>query len=333
MAAMMTGPQKTAILCLALGEKFAGEVFKRLDRREIATISKAMMEIETVPKEQVEEVVHEFNDALQVGRDMVTGGPDQVRRLLSKTLDSDTAKYIMETLELDTGPTPFQELSNVSPRILAQILRNEHPQTLALILGHLHPEQAAELLQNLPSGVRAEVLMRLSRLEAVAEDMLIEVDKVLQNQLIAMGGKEGKKVGGITAVAEILNAVDRATEEEVLSEIEEESAQTAEDIRNLMFVFEDIKALDDRAIRELLKEVSNEELTQALKGASEELRDKFFRNLSERAANMIQEDLEIMGPIRLAEVEGAQQNVVKTVRRLEAEGKIAIGRGGGDVFI
>ncbi|MGE4538217.1 flagellar motor switch protein FliG [Desulfovibrio sp. JY] len=329
----MTGPQKTAVLCLALGEKFTGEVFKRLERKEIARISKAMMEMETVPREQVEEVVREFNETMQVGKDMVTGGPEQVRRMLSKTLDADTAKYIMETLELDTGPTPFQELVNVSPRILAQILRNEHPQTLALILGHLHPDQAAELLQNLPSGVRAEVLMRLSKLEAVAEDMLLEVDKVLQNQLIAMGGKEGKKVGGITAVAEILNAVDRATEEEVLSEIEEESAQMAEDIRNLMFVFEDIKGLDDRAIRELLKEVSNEELTQALKGASEELRDKFFKNLSERAATMIQEDLEIMGPIRLAEVEAAQQNVVKTVRRLEVEGKIAIGRGGGDVFI
>ncbi|MHC1712693.1 MAG: flagellar motor switch protein FliG [Solidesulfovibrio sp.] len=329
----MTGPQKTAVLCLALGEKFTGEVFKRLDRKEIARISKAMMDIDTVPKEQVEEVVREFNDTLQLGKEMVTGGPDQVRRMLMKALDSDTAKYIMDTLELDTGPTPFQELGNVSPRILAQILRNEHPQTLALILGHLHPDQAAELLQNLPSGVRAEVLMRLAKLEAVAEDMLMEVDKVLQNQLIAMGGKEGKKVGGITSVAEILNAVDRATEEEVLSEIEEDSAQMAEDIRNLMFVFEDIKALDDRAIRELLKEVSNEELTQALKGASEDLRAKFFKNLSERAATMIQEDLEIMGPIRLAEVESAQQNVVKTVRRLEAEGKIAIGRGGGDVFI
>ena len=230
----MTGPQKTAVLCLALGEKFTGEVFKRLDRREITHISKAMMEMDTIPKEQVEEVVREFNETLQLGKEMVSGGPDQVRRMLAKTLDSDTAKYIMDTLELDTGPTPFQELGNVSPRILAQILRNEHPQTLALILGHLHPDQAAELLQNLPSGVRAEVLMRLSKLEAVAEDMLMEVDKVLQNQLIAMGGKEGKKVGGITAVAEILNAVDRATEEEVLSEIEEESAQMAEDIRNLM---------------------------------------------------------------------------------------------------
>ena len=148
-----------------------------------------------------------------------------------------------------------------------------------------------------------------------------------------MGGKEGKKVGGVPAVAEILNSVDRATEEEVLSEIEEESAQMAEDIRNLMFVFEDIKGMDDRSIRELLKEVSNEELTQALKGASDDLKEKFFKNLSERAATMIREDLEIMGPVRLADVESAQQNVVKTVRRLEAEGKIAIGRGGGDVFI
>jgi len=328
-----TGPQKTAVLCLALGEKFTGEVFKRLDRREIARISKAMLEMETVPKEQVEEVVREFNENMQFGKEMVVGGADQVRQLLGKTLDPDTAKYILDSLEIDTGPTPFQELGNVSPRILAQILRNEHPQTLALILGHLHPDQAAELLQNLPSGVRAEVLMRLSRLEAVAEEMLIEVDKVLQNQLIAMGGKEGKKVGGITSVAEILNAVDRATEEEVLSEIEEESAQMAEDIRNLMFVFEDIKALDDRAIRELLKEVSNEELTQALKGASDELKEKFFKNLSERAATMIQEDLEIMGPVKLSDVESSQQNVVKTVRRLEAEGKIAIGRGGGDVFV
>jgi flagellar motor switch protein FliG len=327
------GPQKTAVVCLALGEKVTSEIFKHLDRREIAKISKAMMEMETVPKEQVEEILREFNETVQYGQEMIIGGSDQVRRMLSKTLDADTAKYILDTLDIDSGPTPFQELGNVSPRILAQILRNEHPQTLALILGHLHQDQAAELLQNLPSGVRAEVLMRLAKLEAVAEDMLMEVDKVLQNQLIAMGGKEGKKVGGITSVAEILNAVDRATEEEVLSEIEEESAQMAEDIRNLMFVFEDIKALDDRAIRELLKEVSNEELTQALKGASDELRDKFFKNLSERAATMIQEDLEIMGPIKLSDVESAQQSVVKTVRRLEAEGKIAIGRGGGDVFI
>ncbi|MDQ7835683.1 MAG: flagellar motor switch protein FliG [Humidesulfovibrio sp.] len=331
--ASFTGPQKTAIVCLALGEKFTAEAFKRMERQEIAAVSKAMLDIDSVSREDVLDVLKEFNDSITYGAEMLMGGADQVKRLLSKALDSETAKYILDTLEISSGPTPFQELSNVSPRILAQILRNEHPQTLALILGHLHPDQAAELLSNLPSGVRAEVLMRLAKLEAVAEEMLHEVDKVLQSQLIAMGGKEGKKVGGINSVAEILNAVDRATEEEVLSEIEEESQQMADDIRNLMFVFEDIKALDDRSLRELLKDISNEELTKALKGASDDLKDKFLKNLSERAAGMIREDLEIMGPVKLSEVEGAQQNIVKTVRRLEAEGRIAISRGGGDEFI
>ncbi len=328
-----TGQQKTAIVLLALGEQFTSEAFKRMERAEIASVSKAMLDTESVPREEVLEVLKEFNEQLAYGAELLVGGPDQVKRLLTKTLDSETAKYILDSLDIDTGPTPFQELENVSPRILAQILRNEHPQTLALILGHLHPDQAAELIQNLPGGVRAEVLMRLAKLEAVAEEMLMEVDKVLQSQLIAIGGKEGKKVGGVASVAEILNAVDRATEEEVLAEIEEESTQMAEDIRNLMFVFEDIRTLDDRSIRELLKEVSNEDLTTALKGASDELKDKFYKNLSERAATMIKEDLEIMGPVKLSEVEGAQQNIVKTVRRLEDEGKIAISRGGGDVFL
>ncbi len=328
-----SGSQKTAILLLALGEKFTSECFKRMDRAEIAQVSRAMLNMESVPKEDVEEVIREYNETLAYGHELLTGGADQVRRLLTKSLDGDTAKYIMDQLNMDSGPAPFRELQNVSPRILAQILRNEHPQTLALILGHLHSEQAAELLSNLPGGMRAEVLMRLAKLEAVAEDMLMEVDKVLQSQLIAMGGKEGKKVGGVGAVAEILNAVDRQTEEEVLSEIEEESAQMAEEIRNLMFVFEDIKSIDDRSIRELLKEISNDELTLALKGASEDLKMKFFKNLSERAATMIKEDLEIMGPVRLADVEGAQQAVVKVVRRMETEGRIVVGRGSGDVFI
>ncbi|GAB6175218.1 flagellar motor switch protein FliG [Desulfobaculum senezii] len=329
----LTGAQKTAILMLAMGEKFTAEVFKRLERADIAQISKAMVEMETIPKEQVEEVLREYHHQLILNAEMLMGGADTVKKLLTRNLDSETAKYILDALDLDSGPAPFRELENVSPRILSQILRNEHPQTLALILGHLHPDQAADLLQALPAGVRPEILMRLARLEAVAEEMLMEVDKVLQSQLIAMGGKEGKKVGGVQAVAEILNAVDRATEEEVLSEIEEESSQMAEDIRNLMFVFEDIKGLDDRSIRELLKEVANEDLTKALKGATEELQEKFFGNLSERAATMIREDLEIMGPVRLSEVEGAQQNIVKIVRRLETEGRIMIGRGGGDVFV
>ncbi len=329
----LTGQEKIAVLLLSMGDKFTSDVFKRMDRQEIATISKAIVNLEPVPKEVVEEVMREFHTALVEGVDMISGGSDILRRMLVKNVDSETAKYIMDTLNLNTGPAPFRELESVSPRLLAQILRNEHPQTLALILGHLHPDQAANLLTNLPAGVRAEILLRLASLEAVPADMLMEVDKVLQSQLIAMGGKEGKKVGGTQAVAEILNAVDRATEEEVLSEIEEDSAQLAEDIRNLMFVFDDCRSLDDKSMREVLKEISNEDLTMALRGASDDLKDKFFKNMSERAANMIREELEFMGPTRLADVETAQQSVVRIVRRLEGEGKVTINRGSSDVFI
>ena len=316
-----------------MGDKFTSEAFKRMERSEITQISKVIMELDAVPKETIEMVLREFHYALVSGQDILTGGEDAVKRLLMKNLDGDTAKYIIDELNLEVTSAPFRELGNVSPRILSQILRNEHPQTLALILGHMPSEQAAVLLTNLPAGVRTEVLMRLANLEAVPEDMIEEVDKVLQSQLIAMGGKEGKKVGGVPAVAEILNAVDRATEEEVLSEIEEESSQMAEEIRNLMFVFEDVGGLDDRAIREILKDISNDDLTLALKGASDELKDHFFKNMSERAASMIREDLEIMGPTKLSDVETAQQNIVKTVRKLEGEGRIAIARGGGDVFV
>ncbi len=330
----LTGTQKTAVLLLALGDKFTTEVFKRLDRKEIASVSKAVVELETVPKETVERVLRDFHQDLVTGQDVISGGQDSLKRMLMKNLDGETAKYIMDMLNLDTGPVPFRELERVSPRMLSQMLRNEHPQTLALILGHLSSDQAASLLTMLPAGVRAEVLMRLARLEAVPEDMLMEVDRVLQNQLVAMGGKEGKKVGGVQSVAEILNAVDRATEEEVLSEIEEDSAQMAEDIRNLMFVFEDVKLLDDRSVRELLKEIGNEELTLALRGASDDLKLRFFKNMSERAANMVREELDFMGPTKLSDVEQAQQNIVKVVRRLEAEGKVVVSRGGGgDVFV
>lgn len=329
----LTGTQKTAVLLLALGDKFTAEVFKRMERREIAAISKAVIDLDTVSKNTVEDVLRTFHQDLVTGKDLIIGGQDSLKRMLMKNLDGETAKYIMDSLNVESGPAPFKELEKVSPKLLSQMLRNEHPQTLALILGHLSPEQAASLLIMLPAGVRAEVLIRLAKLESVPEDMLVEVDRVLQSQLIAMGSKEGKKVGGVQSVAEILNAVDRATEEEVLAEIEEDSAQMAEDIRNLMFVFEDIKGLDDRSIREVLKETSNEELTLALRGASDELKECIFRNMSERGANMVREELEFMGPTKLSDVEQAQQNIVKIVRRLEGEGKVTINHGSGDVFL
>jgi flagellar motor switch protein FliG len=329
----LTGVQKTAILLLALGDEYVQKIFKELDRDEIVKVSKAMVDLETVPQEIVEAVLKEFNETFLSGATQLIGGPSQARRLLGKALDGESVEEIMKRLEYEYKPPPFKGLENYSPTIMARILSNEHPQTLALILGHLPPLQAAEVLKNLPAGVRAEVLIRLAKLESIPMEMLYEVDSVLREQLEAMGG-EGHKVGGVQAVAEILNATEHSIEEEVLSEIEMESPKMAEEIRELMFVFEDIKNLDDRSIRELLKEISNEDLTLALKGASEELKEKFFSNMSERAATMIKEDLEIMGPVRVSDVEKAQKNIVRVVRQLEAEGRIVIaGKGGEDVLI
>ncbi|MFP4391602.1 MAG: flagellar motor switch protein FliG [Desulfohalobiaceae bacterium] len=333
MADKLSGTQKIAVLLLALGENYASQIFQEMEQQEIVQVSKAMAELDTVPQETIESVLQEFTSNYHYGQKTLFGGPSQMRKILSKSLDQEAVEGVINSLEYNFGPAPFKDLENFSPNLMAQLLSSEHPQTLALILGHLSPGKAAELIQLLPSGVRAEVMMRLAKLESVPLDMLYEVDNVLQEQLKAMGG-EGQKVGGVQSVAEILNAVDRSTEEEVLSDIEEESAQMAEDIRELMFVFEDIKDIDDRAVRELLKEISNDDLTLALKGASEDLQQKFFQNLSERAAGMIQEDLEIMGPVRLSDVENAQRGIVREVRRLEAEGRIVLaGKGGEDVLV
>ena len=329
-----TGTQKIAVILLALGDKFASDVFNRMTRSEITNISRAIMELDSVSKEEVEAILREFHMALVDGLDIVSGGQETLKQVIASNLDPETAKYVADSLNLETGPVPFQELDRANPKLLAQLLRNEHPQTLALILGHLKPDQASSLLLMLPPGVRPEILIRLARLESVSEEMIMEVDRVLQSQLIAMGSKEGKKVGGTQSVAEILNQVDRDTEEEVLSEIEETSAQMAEDIRNLMFVFEDCKYIDDKGIREILKEINNEDLTLSLRGASDEMKDLFFRNMSDRAANMLKEEMEYMGPTKLSDVEAAQQSIVKTVRNLEAQGKIVVARGGGgDVFV
>ncbi len=330
----LTGIQKTAILLLALGDDFTSDVFKHLDKKEITQIGQAMAEMYTVSRENAEAVLTEFNQGVILGKEMLMAGPEQVKRILRNTLDEETAKYVLDALKLDEGEVPFKELEDVNPKILARILQNEHPQTLALIVGHLPSEVAADFLSFLPAGVRPEVLMRLAKLEAIPEEMLTTVDEVLQSQLVGMGGREGHKAGGTQAVAEILNAIDRATEEEILADIEEESAQLAEEIKALMFVFDDIIDVDDRAIREVLKEIQNDDLTLALKAANDDLKNKFFGNLSERAGNMIKEDLEIMGPVKLSDVEAAQQKIVRVIRRLEAEGKIVLGsKGGGDTLV
>lgn len=324
---------KVAILLLCLGDEFIAETFKQMEREEVAAISKAILELPVVSQTEVNEVLREFHTELSNSVDSVTGGKEILKKLLSKTLDVDTARYIFDILNLERGTTPFRELATTSTRILVQILSGEHPQTVALLLGHLPSEKAAEILVKLPEGLKIEVAKRLANLEPVPEEILIDVDTALKQQILAMGGSEGRKVGGVSAVAEILNATDRATEEVILTELEEENPQMATKIRDLMFVFEDIKTIDDKGIREILKEINTQELAVALRSASEALKNKILTNMSERASATLLEDMEVMGPARLADIEAAQQNIVKTVRKLEEENRILISRGSNDVFV
>lgn len=325
-----TGPQKAAIVLLALGENFMAEAFKRMDRSEIMAASRAMLTTESVPQEDVLAVLQEFQKQLASKAGLLIGGLKRVQKLLIKTLPPETAQDILDALDL--APVPFQKLENVSPTILAQILRNEHPQTLALITGHLRPDQAAKLLQALPSDLHAEVLMRLARLEAVDKETLLEMDRVLQDQLTAIGAQKRKNAGGVGAVARILNAMDRAAQKKILSEIEHTSAQLADSLRNQLFLFEDLRTLDDRSLHSLLKQVSNEDLTASLKTASHALKEKFFNNLSERAA-AIKKALKTTGPMRLSDVQAAQQTILKTARRLESKGNIVLGRNEEDILV
>lgn len=329
----LSGTEKVAIVLLSMGDEFIAETFKYLEKEEVTAISKAILNLKTVDAELVTNTMQEFHVALSSTIEAVTGGKETVKRVLNKTLDTETAKYILDLLNLEREVVPFKELSTVSPRILSQILRNEHPQTVALILGHLQNEKAAEVLMQLPEGLKIEVTKRLATLDAIPEDILLDVDNALQKQILAMGGSEGRRVGGISTVAEILNATDRATEELVLTEIEEENPQMAAKIRDLMFVFEDIVDIDDKGIREMLKEINVQDLPVALRSASSELKTRILTNMSERAGKMLEEDMEVMGPARVTDIEAAQQRIVKVVRSLEASGKIVISRGSNDVLI
>lgn len=329
----LSGTDKVAIVLLSMGDEFIAETFKHLEKEEVTAISKAILNLKTVDTETVSAIMQEFHLALSSMIEAVTGGRETVKRVLNKTLDTETAKYILDALNLEREVVPFKELATVSPRILSQILRNEHPQTVALILAHLQSEKAAEVLMQLPEGLKIEVTKRLATLDAIPEEILLDVDNALQKQIMAMGGTEGRKVGGIGAVAEILNATDRATEELVLTELEEENPQIATKIRELMFVFEDILDIDDKGIREMLKEVNMQDLAMSLRTASSELKTKILSNMSERAGKMLEEDMEVMGPARVADIEAAQQRIVKVVRALEADGKIMISRGANDVLV
>ncbi len=329
------GPYKAAIFLLAMGEAFTAEVFKYLKEEEVRQVSALMAQIQNIPGEAVEKVLKEVREKMSIVQgEMAVPVEDFLKKVLFSSMPEEQAKKIYEEIMSQLHPSTFQKLSNLEPKVIVNFLRNEHPQTIAVILAHLAPELAAQILSELPDRLQAEVMLRIAHLEKIRPEIVAEIDKVLEEELFSVEMSDAKKVGGAEKVAEILNNVDRNLEETLLEQIEQSAADLAEEIRKLMFKFEDLLQVDDSAIVALLKEISTEELKLALKAAPPELQEKFFKNMSERAAQMLKEDLEVMGPVRLKDVEQAQQAIIKVAKRLESEGKIVLGgKGGDDVFV
>jgi flagellar motor switch protein FliG len=328
----LTGPQKAAIFLLTMGEEFTTTFFKNIDEKNIKKIGQHMSEINHIPSDVLNLVMDEFLTNVQGDRDIMISGEKFLKQVVNKTLDKATASEIFKVIGGEGGSVPFSDLAYMSADKLVSIIQGEHPQTIALVLSYLPHEKAAEVLKLFSEEVKADIALRIVKIGQVDIDVVNELDMVLKKEISKIGGST-KKFDGIEILANILNAVDGNTEEAVLSHIEEEDDSLAEMVRQKMFVFEDLLQVENRNFRDILQNVDNQLLIKALKTTSEEMKDKIFSNLSERASEMLKEDMEVMGPVKLSEVEAAQQEIIKTAKRLESEGKIVLSKGGDDVFV
>ena len=325
----LTGVRKAAILLVSLDEDRAAEVLKRLPPDQVEEVSREIASLGEVPKTQRRETLSEFYGLALANQYMSEGGLEYAKGLLRKAMPEDDAKRIIQTVTQQVQVTPFSFLQKAESENLLTFIQDEHPQTIALILAHLPPQKASEILVGLPGQKQVEVVKRVANMEQTNPEVIREVERGLEHRLSDIVSQTFEKTGGVETVAEILNLADRSTEKGIMEGLEAEDPDLVEQIRRLMFVFEDILLVNDKGIQAVMKEVDNEELALALKTASEELKQKIFKNMSERAAQLIQEDMQYMGPVRVSDVEAAQQKIVDVVRRLEDSGEIIIaGRGG-----
>lgn len=324
----LNGYEKAAVFLSVLGEDVASEILKNLDISDIGKITSTMTRMGKVNKAVVDEVLKEAKEAIAKG-DISIGGEGFIKKALTKGLGDEDASRI---LEMASKEGPLDALRWIDPKTLSAFLMSEHPQTIALVISLLEPVQAAEVLSSLPDSIKADVALRIATTERIPESAIEELKEVLKGQL-EMGKGRGKKISGIKTVAEVLNHCDKTTEQLVLEKIEEQNETVAESIRQLMFVFDDLVNVDDRGIQMILKEISSDDLALALKTASEALKEKIFKNMSQRAAQILKEEMQTKGPVRVSDVEKAQQNIVKIARRLESEGKIILAGKGGEELV
>ena len=321
------GVRKAAVLLLTMDEEISKEIIKDLDEEEIEALGREMANLAFIPESMVAKVHEEFSRKLNKRNKTIIGGETKFKKLIKKSFGEEKAEMFLESMENKRG-MPGEFIRRCDPRVLANILRGEHPQTIALVLSTLGTKKAGEGLVALPERMQSEVVMRMANLAKVDTKVIEEIEMVLKEQLEDLGTVEGRQLGGVEVIASIFNQMDRTLEMELLGKVEELDPELAEKVRNLMFTFEDLAQLDDRGVQVLLKEISSEDISVALKGASDVMKEKIFANMSERAAAMLKEDVEAMGPVRLSDVEKAQVKIAMTAKKLEGEGKLALSRGG-----
>lgn len=326
----LSGVRKAAVLLLSLDNEAAGMVLKTMSTHAVEEVTRELASIGSVPPRLRDEVVTEFYNLAVKQSWAIEGGLESARTLLSQSLSKDEADAIMQRISHQVRKTPFAFLQKAESSNLLTFIQDEHPQTIALIVSHLPFSKASEILGGLPTAKQIEVVKRVANMEQTNPEVISEVEKGLEARLANMLNQSFEKLGGINSVAEMLNLTDRTTEKSIMEGLEADDPDLVEEIRRLMFVFEDINLVDDKGIQSVLKEVENDELSLSLKTASQDLQDKIFRNMSERAATLIKEDMEFMGPVRVSDVEQAQQRIVDIVRRLEDAGEIIISGRGGD---
>jgi flagellar motor switch protein FliG len=329
----LTPRQKAAVLLVALGQQAAAQVFKYLKPEEVDDLTLEIAGIGAVSPEQKQSVVHEFYETA-IAQDYITeGGLDYARRILEQALGSDRASEVLARLSSAIAVSPFEFLRRTDAGQILNVISNEHPQTVALILAYLPADTAGQVVSSLPPELQSEVAMRIALMDRTAPEVIREIEMVLERKLSSVINQDFTSAGGIKALVDLLNSVDRGTERTIIETLEEQNPELAEEVRRLMFLFEDIVLLDDRSIQQVLREVDGKDLAIALKGTSEVVQGKIFANMSSRAAEIIREDLQYMGPVRVALVEESQQKIVGVIRRLEDSGQIVIARGGDDELV
>jgi flagellar motor switch protein FliG len=328
-----TGRQKAAIFLVSIGSEISAEIFKYLREDEIETLTFEIARLETIEPDQKDAVLMEFQELMMANEFISTGGIDYARELLEKSLGSQKAIDIINRLTSSLQVRPFDFIRRTDPAHLLNFIQQEHPQTIALILAYLEPNKASIILQNLPHEVQSDVARRIATMDRTSPEVLREVERVLEKKLSTLSSEDYTAAGGVESIVEILNLVDRSSEKQIIEALEDEDPELAEEIKKRMFVFEDIVMLDDRAIQKVMREVDSQELAKALKSVDTEVQDKIFRNMSKRAAGMLKEDMEYMGPIRLKDVEEAQQKIVSIIRHLEDTGEIVVARSGEDELV